>query len=209
MNILNLYAGLGGNRKNWPDDCVVTAVENDPEVANVYASLYPNDTLVVGDAHQFLLDNFKDYDFIWSSPPCQTHSSFRQNICVRFRGTPPVYPDMKLWQEITFLQANCDKKWVVENVKPYYPPYIQPTVILERHLFWSNFTIEEKVFEKVKIRKAQISELQKYHDISLDGVKISEKRQKLRNCVHYKIGEYIYSQAKVPIVERVEKGTIQ
>lgn len=191
IKVLNLYAGLGGNRKLWTG-VDVTAVEMDKQVVSIYKSLYPDDNIIIGDAHDYLLKNYREYDFIWSSPPCQTHSSFRQNICVRFRGTPPVYPDMRLWQEIVFLQANCDAKWVVENVKPYYKPLINPTIELERHLFWSNFDIKNKEFSGVKIRKAQIPQLQEYHGLKLDGIKLSNKRQHLRNCVHYDLGDYIF-----------------
>jgi DNA (cytosine-5)-methyltransferase 1 len=49
MKILNLYAGIGGNRRRW-DGHEVTAVEYDPAIAEVYKALYPNDTVVVGDA---------------------------------------------------------------------------------------------------------------------------------------------------------------
>jgi DNA (cytosine-5)-methyltransferase 1 len=35
MRILNLYAGIGGNRKLWTD-CEVTAVENVQHIADVY-----------------------------------------------------------------------------------------------------------------------------------------------------------------------------
>jgi len=28
MKVLNLYVGIGGNRKLWPKECEVTAVEN-------------------------------------------------------------------------------------------------------------------------------------------------------------------------------------
>ena len=87
MKILNLYAGIGGNRKLWGDEHKVTSVEYDEKIAEVYKNLFPNDTLIVGDAHEYLRLNYKDFDFIWTSPPCQSHSSFRHNICVRFRGT--------------------------------------------------------------------------------------------------------------------------
>jgi len=190
LKILNLYSGLGGNRKLWRN-VQVTSVENSEEIANVYRNLYPQDTLIVGDAHQYLLDHFKEFDFIWASPPCQTHSSFRQNICVKYRGTPPVYPDMRLWQEIVFLQANCETKWVVENVKPYYTPLIPPTANLERHYFWSNFSISDKKFSGVKIRTAQIPDLQVYHGLDLSNYRLPNKRQVLRNCVHYDLGDYI------------------
>src|SRR5680860_1285631 len=76
MDVLNLYAGIGGNRKLWTD-CDVTAVEWDEETAKVYQDYFPNDKVIVGDAHQYLLDHYKEFDFIWSSPPCPTHSRAR------------------------------------------------------------------------------------------------------------------------------------
>lgn len=65
-NYLNLYAGLGGNRKKLPDDVQVTAVEMDGRIAAVYKRLYPQDTVIIGDAHQYLLDHYEEFDFIWS-----------------------------------------------------------------------------------------------------------------------------------------------
>lgn len=69
MRILNLYAGIGGNRAQWGDEHDVTAVEFDPRIAAAYEKLWPNDTVIVGDAHQYLLDHHAEFDFIWSSPP--------------------------------------------------------------------------------------------------------------------------------------------
>ena len=196
MKILNLYAGIGGNRKLWGDEHDITAVEFNPEIAAVYADHFPNDTVIVGCAKEYLLNNFKDYGFIWSSPPCQTHSSFRQNICVRFRGTPPKYPDMSLYEQILFLQYNFDGKWVVENVKPYYEPLIAPTTTLQRHLFWSNFDIAQREFPKSNIRGEQIPQLQERHGFDLSSHKIKNKRQVLRNCVEGAVGLYILKEAK-------------
>ena len=193
MKVLNLYAGIGGNRKLW-NDCDVTAVELNEEIAHIYKDLYPNDEVVTGDAHQYLLDHFQEYDFIWSSPPCQTHSSFRHNICVRYRGTKPEYPDMKLYQEILLLKHSFKGKWVVENVKPYYKPLIEPTVELQRHLFWSNFDIEKVSFPKENIRTSQIPQLQALHGFDLSSYKLSNKRQILRNCVLPEIGLHIINQ---------------
>jgi len=191
MRILNLYAGIGGNRKLWGDEHEVVAVELDPILAGIYQALYPNDEVVVGDAQQYLVEMYKEFDFIWSSPPCQTHSSFRFNIGVRYRGVKAIMPDMKLWQEIIFLNNHFDGKWVVENVKPYYKPLIPPTVVLQRHLFWSNFDIPEKEFKTDLIRKAQIPQLQELHGVDLSSYKIKNKRQVLRNCVYAPVGLHV------------------
>jgi len=106
--VLNLYAGIGGNRKLW-EDVDVTAVEIDPQIAKIYQQLYPNDKVIVGDAHKFLLENFKDYDYIWTSPPCPSHSCIRKMGCNPNKNNPegqnkPIFPDMKLYEEIIFLQ---------------------------------------------------------------------------------------------------------
>jgi len=194
VKILNLYSGLGGNRRLWGDEHQITAVEWDADIAAYYADAYPNDNLIIDDAHQYLLDHYKEFDVIWTSPPCQTHSSFRFNIGVRYRGVKPVYPEMSLWQEIIFLNSHFEGVWVVENVKPYYKPLIEPTVSLQRHTFWSNKPIREMAFEKDNIRAAQIPQLQALHQIDLSNYKIANKRQALRNCVEGELGKYVLEQ---------------
>lgn len=182
MKILNLYAGIGGNRKLWGDEHQVTAVEYDPQIAAVYADLFPNDEVIVGDAHEYLRLHHAEFEFIWSSPPCQTHSSFRFNIGERFRGVEAKFPDMTLYEEIVFLQTRSTAKWVVENVVPYYKPLL-PAVKIDRHLYWSNFelpTLERKV---ENLRSAQIPDLEALHGYDLSKYKLSNKRQVLRNCV--------------------------
>lgn len=195
MKVLNLYAGVGGNRKLWQGVDVI-AVELDPAIAKVYQDLYPADTVVVGDAHKYLVEHYTEFDFIWSSPPCQSHSSMRQNLAVRFRGTPAVYPDMKLYQEVIFLQYNAQCQWVVENVKPYYNPLIKPSAVLQRHCFWSNFPIDSLNFQKDMLRSAQIEDLQKHTGIKIDNYSLSNKRQILRNCVFPELGQWVFQQAQ-------------
>jgi len=190
MKILNLYAGIGGNRKLWGNEHEITAVEINPEIAKIYQDFFPNDKVIVTDAHQYLLEHFKEFDFIWTSPPCQTHSSFRHNICVRYRGTKPQYPDMRLYQEIIFLQYYFGGKWVVENVKPYYTPLI-PAKLVQRHYFWSNFQIQEADVPKDNIRSVQIPQLQKIHGFDLNKYKLKDKRQILRNCVLPELGLHV------------------
>jgi DNA (cytosine-5)-methyltransferase 1 len=196
MKVLNLYAGIGGNRKLWKN-VDVTSVEINPDIAKIYQDFFPKDEVVVTDAHEYLINNFKNFDFIWSSPPCQTHSSFRKNICVRYRGTAPAYPDMKLWQEILLLKHHSydSIKWVVENVKPYYKPLIEGQM-LQRHMFWSNFNIKDKKFEKDNIRKAQIPDLQIKYGFDLSNYKLKNKRQVLRNCVEPELGKWILECAR-------------
>lgn len=199
MKILNLYAGLGGNRSLWKSH-EITAVEYDPAIAEIYNKRFPNDKIIIGDAHAYLQDHFADYDFIWSSPPCQSHSSFRQNIGVRYRGVKPVYPDFRLYEEIVFLSYNFKGKWVVENVKPYYQVLIEPDITLQRHHFWANFVIAGKDFPSDDIRGAQIPDLQALHGIDLNPYKISNKRQLLRNCVSKEVGLWVLQHAIRPAV---------
>ena len=190
MKILNLYSGIGGNRKLW-SGVQVTAVEYDSKIARIYSEQFPDDEVIVGDAHQYLLDHYDDFDLIWSSPPCQSHSSFRFNIGVRYRGVKAEYPDMRLYQEILFLQHHRNKPWVVENVKPYYEPLIKPSAIVQRHYFWSNYEIPNASFQQDKIRTAQIPDLEKLHGFNLANTDISNKRQVLRNCVYPPLGLYV------------------
>ena len=99
MKILNLYAGIGGNRKLWGDEHEITAVENVPEIAKIYQDFFPKDKVIITDAHEYLLQHFKEFDFIWSSPPCPSHSRVRK-ITIH----PTIYPDMKLYGEILLLK---------------------------------------------------------------------------------------------------------
>lgn len=193
MKILNAYCGIGGNRTFWGDSHDITAIELDPKIAQIYQDLYPNDTVIVGDAHEHIRLHHNEYDFIWSSIPCQSHSSFRFNINVRFRGTEPVYPDMKLYEEVIFLKYHHKGKFVIENVNPYYTPLIEPSFILQRHLFWSNFYVPPKDFKADNLRKKHdIKQLESHYGYDLSSYKISNKRQVLRNCVHPEIGKYIF-----------------
>jgi len=203
MKILNLYAGIGGNRKLWSDQHEITAVENNQEIADVYKALFPNDKVVVVDAHQYLLDHYNEFDFIWSSPPCQTHS--KTNWFLNPQGIVR-YPDMSLYQEILFLQQWGRKlKWVVENVVGYYKPLVEAKKI-GRHYFWSNFEIADKEINYVEIgtmnrsaskesqrkaiiREAQVPELLDLH--GLKDFKLKNKRQVLRNCVYPELGKHI------------------
>jgi len=187
MKVLNLYAGIGGNRKLW-EDVEVTAVEWDEKIASIYQDFFPEDTVIVADAHQYLLEHFKEYDFIWSSPPCPTHSR------ARFWGSkggleyePPVYPDMKLYEEILFLEHYYDGKYCVENVKSYYNPLIKPQE-LGRHYFWANFLIRDKRIEDYHQHHGDMKDLANRKGFDLSKYSGVDKRNILRNCVEPEIG---------------------
>ncbi len=194
MKILNLYAGIGGNRKLWGDEHEVTAVEYDEKIAPIYGDHFPKDTLVVGDAHEYLRQHHKEFDFIWASPPCQTHSSFRYNINVRFRGSEEKFPDMTLYEEILFLKYHSKALWLVENVVPYYGAMLDP-VKRNRHLYWANFELPEVPKTGEKIRTQQIPDLEKLHGYDLSGYKLPNKRQVLRNVVDPNVGRLFLEAA--------------
>lgn len=201
MKVLNLYAGIGGNRKLWKD-VEVTAIENNPDIAKIYQDFFPEDKVGVCDAHAYLLHHFKEFDFIWSSPPCPTHSV--TNHFLHSQGNVR-YPDMELWQEIIFLKKWFKGKWCVENVISYYESFI-PCVELDRHYFWANFHIREfKVKRDFNICKARAStrknreedvkELEEYHNIKLP-VDTKNQRLLLRNCVYPPLGLHILNESK-------------
>jgi len=192
MRILNLYSGIGGNRKLWNNKHKVTAVELNPEIAKEYQRRFPDDTVIVGDAHEYLLKNYMNFDFIWSSPPCPSHSRINTDGNHAAR-----YPDMQLYAEIIMLSNNWFKgKYVIENVIPYYKPLIQPTIELSRHLFWTNFYITGKEFEKEKPIAYQTGTNGRY-GFNLKGIQIKhDKRQILRNLVDPKLGKHILDCAE-------------
>jgi DNA (cytosine-5)-methyltransferase 1 len=194
MKVLNLYAGIGGNRKLWTD-VEVTAVELNPKIAEIYSHFFPDDKMIIGDAHHFLLDHYKEFDFIWASPPCPTHSDIRR--CSVHKGqVKAVYPDMTLYQEIILLQHFAKGLYCIENVRPYYKPLIPANHELQRHLFWTNFYISKIFVEKSDISKGTIETHQKRLGISLDSFSGVEKRKVLRNCVTPEIGLHILEAAK-------------
>jgi DNA (cytosine-5)-methyltransferase 1 len=191
MKILNLYAGIGGNRSLWGDEHQVTAIEYNQEIASVYSDLFPKDTVIVADAHKYLIDHVLDgWDFIWSSPPCPTHSRINTD-----GNHPPRYPEMSLYEEIIMLSNNWYKgKWVVENVIPYYEPLVKPSITIDRHLFWCNFYVNKIMVKKEKPIAYQTGTNGRY-GFNLKGVNISNKRQILRNLVDPEIGLHFLNRA--------------
>ena len=192
IKVLNLYAGIGGNRKLWPSEEVeVTAIENNYEIAQIYSKFFPQDRVLVCDAHQYLLEHYEEYDFIWSSPPCPSHSQVRYRIGVLAEGLKPIYPDMKLYEEILLLKHHSKGKWVVENTESYYKPLIKPQFI-QRHFFWANFHISNKKFEKDNIRRTTNTFRQENLGFDLSGYSGLNKTTILRNCVKPELGLHVY-----------------
>lgn len=200
FKVLNLYACLGGNRLKW-SDCEVTAVELDPELARMYQERFPNDTVIVGDAHQYLLDHYKEFDFIWSSPPCPSHSRARYwNSSNYETTTEPVYPDMKLYQEIIFLDNYFKTgKWVVENVIPYYEPLIKAQK-RGRHLYWCNFTLPNNINDRrfpISSAKQELKGLCEFHQYDFTNYKGDQSLIKIaRNLVDFEAGLTIFNTAR-------------
>jgi DNA (cytosine-5)-methyltransferase 1 len=217
--ILNLYCGIGGNRKLWGDSHEITAVEIDPEIAAIYQNHFPLDTVVIGDAHKYLLENYTEFDFIWSSFPCTTHT--RMNINFNIER----FPDLGLYEEIIFLDNYFKGKYCVENVIPYYGnegliiPGV-PSQQYNRHLFWCNFKIRttdkrnppkqianiisQKTKRKRKTYEGDIDNIkpsQPHFGFDLSGVKLKTRKDKiLRNCVNPETGLMILNRA-LEIVE--------
>jgi DNA (cytosine-5)-methyltransferase 1 len=183
VKILNLYAGIGGNRKLWGNEHQITAVELNPQIAAIYQNFFPNDKVIVADAHRYLLEHFQDYDFIWSSPPCPTHS--RTNYFLKGKGIFR-FPDMALYQEIIFLREFFEGKWAVENVIAYYEPLIRPTTI-GRHYIWSNFPFPDLALPNDSIGKMS-GKNQKANRIPLLE----------RNAVNAELGKHILDWAINP-----------
>lgn len=196
--ILNLYACLGGNRAKWDevaDNLEITAVEFDSELAKMYQERFPNDKVIVADAHQYLLNHFKEFDFIWSSPPCPTHSRAR---FARRNTTTPEYPDMALYQQIIFLDNWFDGKYCVENVIPYYEPLI-PGKKRGRHLYWTNFNLPNDLKERkssIMEGKDEVRQWCEFHNYDFYKYKGEQRVDKIaRNLVDYEAGKTILETA--------------
>ena len=198
MKILNLYACLGGNRYKWGDYHDITAVEWDEELAILYQERFPKDKVIVEDAHQYLLDHYKEFDFIWSSPPCPSHSRINISQYTRDNWTPR-YPDMALYQEVIFLDNYFKGQYVVENVIPFYEPLI-PAKKRGRHLYWCNFrlpnTLSKRKNPDLSRTKNLIDAMSEFHDYDFRKYKGKQRMNKIaRNLVDYEAGKTILDTA--------------
>ena len=200
MKILNLYAGIGGNRKLWGDDHDIVAIENNKEIAKIYRDFFPKDEVIIADAHNYLIEHYKEFDFIWSSPPCPSHS--RSRFWGMNRGYDPIYPDMKLYEEILLLQHYFKRKYIVENVISFYKPLIEPQKI-SRHYFWSNSYIEDFKTESLSKIQNGLGLLENYFGFKIRDKKYNgDKRVLLRNCIEPELGKHILDCATGKIKQR-------
>jgi len=181
----------------------------------MYQERFPNDTVIIADAHQYLLDHYKEFDFIWSSPPCPSHSRARYWKSSNYdTKTIPIYPDMTLYQEIIFLQHYFKTgKWVVENVIPFYEPLISAQK-RDRNLYWCNFTLPKKVSRRnisgiVSQAKDELKQLSKIHDYDFRKYNGEQSAIKIaRNLVDYEAGLTIFNIAR-GIIEQPKGNQIQ
>ena len=195
MRILNLYAGIGGNRKLWGDQHEITSVEYKPEIAAVYRHFFPNDTVVEADAHQYLLEHYQEFEFIWSSPPCPSHSKMNTSFNHEAKRHLLRYHDMKLYQEIIFLKHWYKGKWVVENVEPYYKPLIHPQRVIDRHCVWANFAIPHmSSYRPFNVARATEKELAEHFGFDIPAVS-PRHRLMLRNIADPEMGLHVLNAA--------------
>ena len=202
MKILIGCAGIAGESEKWDDvENEITHVEIDPKIAKVISDRKPNRIVVVGDAYDYLLNNYPNYDAIWFSPTCQANSRMIRSG----KNRSPRFPDLRLYELKIFLEYNFKGLFVIENVVPYYKPVIEPTAKLGRHLFWANFEItpfelkQPKNFIMLGTVKGS-KELKEWLGINYDGNIYyngnHDPCQVLRNCVHPLLGNHVFECLK-------------
>tara|TARA_R110000796_G_C14408892_1_gene418461 strand:- start:74 stop:688 length:615 start_codon:yes stop_codon:yes gene_type:complete len=182
MKILNCYAGAGGNRTLWGEEHEVTAIEINSDIASEYKYKFPNDEVIKTDSHQFLLHNYQNYDFIWSSPPCPSHS----RLC--YSQKEKRYAEMSLYQQIILLKNWFKGKYAIENVVPYYDYLVEPNVMIGRHPYWTNFKVQPLEVKNIDVSRSTKEELSEYLGMPIpriNGALI------LRNSVEPRVGKHI------------------
>lgn len=197
MRILNLFAGIGGNRTLWDKEHEITAVEHDQKIAMIYLKRFPKDNVIVGDAYEYCLNHYEEFDFIWASPPCKTHTRM-----MAFPNMRNKLPDLRLYGLILFLDQFFKGNYVIENVISYYKPLVKPIAIVDRHYIWANFRIQNKTLKKPRgnIKDLSKEDLSQYLQVDLKlltAAKLKNTRNHdpvrmvLRNCVVPEAGKYI------------------
>jgi DNA (cytosine-5)-methyltransferase 1 len=197
MRILNLFGGIGANRSPWGEKHVIVTVEHNQQIAYLYYLRFPKDIIIIADAYDYVLKHFMEFDFIWASPPCNTHTFLNVLIVSKMdRGFKAKLPDLQLYSLVIFLKRFFKGLWIVENVKPYYEPLIKPSFQLGRHIFWSNFHVEKKEFREKEYTNDMVYTA-RVKQVDLDLInkfncKSFRKDQLLRNAVNPKISAHIF-----------------
>jgi DNA (cytosine-5)-methyltransferase 1 len=162
--------------------------------------------VIIDDANKYLINHYHEFDFIWSSPPCPTHSQIRYNIGFKanrkYSKVKAVYPDMTLYQEIILLNYYFGGKWVVENTVPYYEPLI-PGVISGGHIWWANFHIPSINHGSRGHRDGTVESLQERKLTDLSNFDLKDKRKLLRNAVEPDVGLAVLEASKQEIKQGI------
>ena len=194
MKVLNLYAGIGGNRKDWPEEWEVWNIEIDEGLVEDLRKNFPNDVTIRYDSMKYLLQHYEDFDFIWASPPCQTHSRMNRIKSSKYHRFN--FVDPSLYQIIIFLKENFKGGFIVENVRPYYGEFFNP-VIIGRHAFWSNYDINHLNYNSPEFNLFDLSlkELEDYFKIKLSKNRYignsHDPKQPYRNAVSPELGKLL------------------
>ena len=209
LKILDLFCGLGGVARGFQTfliengiDFEYYAIDVDDRILKAHKVLNPRSIVIKRDAYSFSDEELCNYDFIWASPPCETHS-----IVGTWRRKISVDPDMRLYELIDRLY-DLGKPFVVENVKPYYKPPIRPTSRANRHVLWSNLEIPPikvnlPTFTSVKNK---IDTLARYHEIHDKVNKVrkilgGKTRDCLRDMVHWRVAYAIAKRVMPQVLE--------
>ena len=204
MKILNLFAGIGGNRTLWGDEHEITAVEWDQKRAFNYLNKFPRDKVIVGDAYEYFETNFEKFDIVWASPPCQTHTGItRMNVGIRYNNKKVscYIPDMRLYGLIFFLKHHFRGNWIVENVTTFYKPLIKPTCIRGRHYYWSNIAIPSRSKKSMKNEIGGLGDSlrHKIHGFRSGYTKKQEDRNKINDNEGLILLDYLIGKTQMKL----------
>ncbi len=213
MKILNLFAGIGGNRRLWGDDHEIIAIEKDERIAEVYKRFYSNDIVIIADVLDWLNSavnhmNLLTFDFIWASPPCTTHTGMPRLERHFQRYVPDLTSlfGIMYFFDIFKYYGGEHIRYVIENVRTWYTPPRPAEVKLGRHHFWSNFRIPHKEFklhykdDDKEYRTLGGKDILKYYNhpnFAWQKGDWMKKRQVIRNMVDPDIGKYILELATI------------
>ena len=132
MKAVDLFCGAGGAAQGLKNAGFSKIVGIDIE----YQPEYPFE-FIHSDVFNVELDFFKDFDFVWSSPPCQAYTFATE----KSRNLGKVYPDLVKLTRQLLLKIN--KPFVIENV-PSAP--IRQDLLLCGEMFGLRI-IRHRIFE--------------------------------------------------------------